>query len=64
MEHVSDFLKHNFEAYRFLKQQIMRNIGDSCFKSKHEPKPAILPYVLLIDMAAMVVGWQGHRTYF
>jgi hypothetical protein len=25
-------------------------------------KPAILPYVLSIDMAAMMVGRQGHRT--
>jgi hypothetical protein len=25
-------------------------------------KPAILPYVLFIDMAAMMVGRQGHRT--
>ena len=26
-------------------------------------KPAILPYVLFIDMAAMMVGRQDHRTY-
>ena len=25
-------------------------------------KPAILPYVLFIDMVAMMVGRQGHQT--
>jgi hypothetical protein len=28
-KHVSDFLKHNFETYRFLKQQIHCRVPDT-----------------------------------
>ena len=31
---------------------------------RYKPKSTFYPYVLFLAMAAILVGWQGHRTHF
>ena len=30
----------------------------------YKPKSTVYPYVLFLAMAAILVGWTGHRTHF
>ena len=30
----------------------------------YKPKTAFYPYVLFLAVAAILVGWPGHRTHF